>query len=80
MKGAANGGEVNSVADAEFVPGLPGGMAPWWQVILRGPEWQLDTLPSLPIDTGKRCGGGFTGDIAGDATGGSVLRPADLTQ
>jgi prepilin-type processing-associated H-X9-DG protein len=75
MRGAADGGEVNSAADAEYVPGLPGGIVNWWQVITRGPDWQLDTLPSLPIDTSKRCALG-AGEPAG---GGSNVRPAELT-
>lgn len=67
MRGSADGGEVNGPADAEYVPGLPGGMSEYWQIITRGPDWQLDTLPRLPIDTNKRCGGGAGVDATDDA-------------
>lgn len=49
---------INSPEDPEYVPGLPGGMRVWWQVILRGPGWQLDTLPSPPMPTGFNCDSG----------------------
>lgn len=57
-KGCGKDGKVYSKNDVEYVPGLPGGMDQWWQVIIRGKGWQLDTLPSPAIPTGQSCGGG----------------------
>jgi prepilin-type N-terminal cleavage/methylation domain-containing protein len=51
-------GLVQSKDDVEYIPGLPGGMENWWQVITRGKGWQFDCLPSPAIPTNKRCGGG----------------------
>lgn len=51
-------GIVQSKNDVEYIPGLPGGMDTWWQVITRGKGWQFDCLPSPAIPTNKRCGGG----------------------
>lgn len=76
MRGAANGGVVNNFHQAEDIPGLPGGMSLWWQVIMRGPEWQLDTMPSPQIDTGKRCSSPASGDPDGPEP--NILNPAEL--
>lgn len=57
-KGSGKGGQVYSKNDVEYVAGLPGGMDVWWQVIIRGKGWSLDTLPSPAIATGQSCGSG----------------------
>jgi prepilin-type N-terminal cleavage/methylation domain-containing protein len=59
MKGSGinPSGVVQSKDDVEYIPGLPGGMDEWWQVIQRGKGWQLDCLPSPAVPTNKRCGG-----------------------
>lgn len=57
MKGASpNGtGIVDGPDDVEYVPGLPGGINNWWQIILRGRDWQIDTLPAPVLPTRKLC-------------------------
>lgn len=64
MQGSGATGIVNSMNDVEYIPGLPGGMANWWQVINRGKDWQFECLPAPAIPTNKRCGGGVGTDTA----------------
>lgn len=57
-KGSGKERKVYSKNDVEYVAGLPGGMDRWWQVIIRGKGWALDTLPSPAIPTRQNCEGG----------------------
>jgi prepilin-type processing-associated H-X9-DG protein len=66
MRGQGASGIIDSADDVEFIPGLPGGMANWWQVITRGEDWQLDCLPAPAIPTNKRCSGGIGTDADSD--------------
>jgi prepilin-type processing-associated H-X9-DG protein len=62
MQGCGETGIVNSKFDVEYIPGLPGGTDVWWQVIIRGKDWQFDCLPAPAIPTNKRWGGGVGAD------------------